>query len=384
MRLSTVAALLLLSASSHAEPTSSEHPFADDVRRAGTANAGVHSLADGCVVTSTFCDRQVRGKLGVGDCTSSVNGTFFDVYEFAGTAGQLVEIDVRPLASSLTNPNVILVPPVGDASKTPQVFGAGGGVSAFYVLSSTGNWRVGVGTEDLFASGEYLISVQCFVDDQPSAPQNCVVQELLCNQGSRWYLTSQSCRFGGTGANRLFAPFEIYGVAGDIISVEVISSDFRPLFGIYDNHGNLLFSATTASSTQATGTFVFPATAFYEIDATSTADLATGFFQIKATCGRSGCLWPIITSQTRSVTAPYLSRVSLAVEVNGTDPMTVTWFETSPNIGTVLGTGRTFLSQPVTHSFTFEASAVNACGSWTSAPGLVAVTPPQHSRAVKH
>ena len=195
LRIGLATILFLFALQLHAQ--GARPPFANDVKRV----TAIEPTAEGCVVTAMSCNSTARGKLAVGDCTQTTDGTFFDVFEFSGAAGQVVRVDVRPISQTLTNPTVAIVPPAGDASKTPIVFGAGGGVSAFYVLSSSGKWRVGIGTRDLFATGDYFVSIQCFTDTDPTAPQNCVYQELLCGQGAWWYLTSQSCRFSGTGAN---------------------------------------------------------------------------------------------------------------------------------------------------------------------------------------
>src|SRR3954447_16174793 len=101
---------LLFAMSAAPAPASAvaQSPVAQDIRRAIERAA---SNAEGCVVTPLSCDVTARGRLGVGDCTLSTDGTYFDTFTFAGTAGKLVFVDVRPISPTLTNPSVIIVPP---------------------------------------------------------------------------------------------------------------------------------------------------------------------------------------------------------------------------------------------------------------------------------
>src|ERR1700682_4876938 len=125
--------------------------------------------ATGCVTTPIACDSSATGSLGLGDCTFS-DGTYYDRYTFTGIAGQIIDIEVRPLSPSLTNPMIVLAPPIGDASKTPIIRG-GAGTEVIYKLSSSGVWAIGVGTADLFASGKYLVHLSCLSDDDPGGAQ---------------------------------------------------------------------------------------------------------------------------------------------------------------------------------------------------------------------
>ena len=331
--------------------------------------------AEGCVITPLACNRTARGHLGTGDCTLSSDGTYFDGYSFAGTAGQLVLIDVRPLSATLTNPTVFLVPPAGDASKTPLLAGPGGGVSLAYVLSSSGTWTVVVGTLDLFASGDYFVSIRCVTDSDPTAPQNCTYQNLLCGQTGAWNLTSQSCRFGGSGANRLFAPFEIDAVAGDVLKIEEASNDFRPLFGVYDRNGNLLASSASATNTSTSLTFFVPTTGLYELFATSTTDLTTGFFTLRVNCSGSGCLEPLELSPMQPVTVPYGGQATLSFNVSATEPLAVNWTQVSPDFGSLLTMGRTIVTSPLFATSSFFATATNPCGTTMSTTVTVNVQP---------
>lgn len=369
---------LVLAAGIGTTALSQPSSITEDVRH---ALASPRVNAEGCAATTLACNRTARGRLATGDCTLAADGTFFDIYPFAGTAGQVVIVDVRPLSASLTNPTVFLVPPAGDASKTPLIKGPGGGVQLQYLLSSTGTWTVTVGTSDLFATGDYFISIRCVADSDPGSPQNCTTQSLLCGQTGAWNLTSQSCRFSST-SNRLFAPFEIYAVAGDVLTIQEASNEFQPLFGIYDSGGHLLASSTTAS-TSATLTWFAPATGFYYVNATSANDFATGFFALKISCSGSGCLEPLTLSPMQSISVPYGARATLSYDVSASEPLTVSWTEVSPEFGSLLTTGRSILTPPLFNTSSYFATATNPCGTSTSDTITVLVQPPR-GRPARH
>jgi hypothetical protein len=184
-------------------------------RRSLSADSPVRSLADGCFATTAFCNTVSFGRLAPGDCTNDADGTYLDVLRFSGAAGQYVTFTVRPQSPSFTAPLATLVPPIGDASKTPLISGGTGAATVSVVLTSSGAWSGGVGTSNLFSSGDYVARPLCVADPSPSLPPGCVTQTLLCNQRASWYLTNQSCRFSGADSNYVYAQFEIYGVPGD-------------------------------------------------------------------------------------------------------------------------------------------------------------------------
>ena len=53
------------------------------------------------------------------------------------------------------------------------------GASVWYQLSSSGNWRIAVSSDDLFAAGDYVLHLYCYSDDFPGVPSGCVSQILL-------------------------------------------------------------------------------------------------------------------------------------------------------------------------------------------------------------
>jgi hypothetical protein len=330
----------------------------DTLRRVIEASDSPTVMAEGCLPTFVSgCNTEIRGRLGVGDCTLS-NGTYLDSFFFDGRAGEVVAITVRPLSSTLSRPVVTIVPPSGDASKTPIVFGARF-ASIFYKLSSTGRWGIGVGTTDLFASGEYLLQIECLPDDSPADPQNCVGQELLCGDTGGWQLTSQGCRF--SSGQRVYGPWYIYGVAGDSIFVEMESSDFDPLFGIYGD--DLLVSSTEVNRFRDIGTLFVPRNDWYMIAATSEEEATAGFYTVKVSCASSGCLFPTILTQLTDVTVGPHGSAQLSVEVSSAGQTTMEWWDVTDTFTQfVAGTGTTFRTPAVTGTRYYQFRASNACG----------------------
>ena len=128
------------------------------------------TLADGCVTSSTTCNAKAFGRLAVGDCTTS-SGAFNDNFTFAGKAGDYITFTARSLSPTYTSPIVSIAPPPGDGSKPIVLGGGSGGATVEYVLSSSGQWRLGVTTFDLFAFGDYATSLTCEPDPAPELPQ---------------------------------------------------------------------------------------------------------------------------------------------------------------------------------------------------------------------
>ena len=148
-------------------------------------------------VTINGCDVDVRGTLESGDCLTT-DGTRIDWFEFHGTAGQIVSIMVRPLSPTFKQPVIALFSPLADPADPPLVGGGNAaatvnGAEILYQISSTGMWDVAVTSDDLFATGGYVVHFFCYPDDRPSEPQSCVEQYLLCGQQGIWELSADSC-----------------------------------------------------------------------------------------------------------------------------------------------------------------------------------------------
>ena len=182
------------------------------------------------------------------------------------------------------------------------------------MLATTGTWDVAAGTADLFGSGDYAVQLTCVRDPAPMEPHNCFALPLLCNQTAEWDLTNESCRWDdGSG---VYNDFQIDGVAGDVLNVDMTGIGFTPLFGIYTESGSLLASSTLSGG-HAKATFFVPAAGVYHVLVTANEDRAAGPFTVSVSCGLSGCLEPIILQQPAStVVVPFGQRATLTASAN--------------------------------------------------------------------
>jgi hypothetical protein len=338
--------------------------------------------ASGCAITPISCGLTLDGVLAPGDCVSSANGAFEDFYEFDGVAGQIADLRVYPIDATMTNPIAFLIPPKGDASDTPVAIG-GRGVWTAYVLASTGKWSVVVSSTDLFAGGRYKVELGCAPDDDPSLPQSCIVQELVCSQTIAWSLSSQSCRFTNT-PNRLFAPYEFYAVVGDVLTFRQTSSAFTPLFGIYDDRNNLLASSQL-SGRDAVFSYSAPTNGFYHVNATSTVDLAVGGYSVRMDCssGTSGCIPPVITSDPLDQQVGLGQGARVSVGASGIGALKYSWYDVTAGLPTqLLEFGPSVALNSINKPIALQARVDTPCGFALSR--IAKITPITRGRAVRH
>ncbi|HSP15334.1 MAG TPA: hypothetical protein VLV78_11330 [Thermoanaerobaculia bacterium] len=314
-----------------------------------------------CTPTAVACDGQVRGELGIGDCTAS-NGTYLDALYFQGTAGDYVDVILWPLDPSYTNPVLLLLPPPADGSKTPTVFGGTGGQWMSYVLSTSGTWGIGVATTDLFGKGRYGVRLYCSANPDPTSPQSCVGQNLTCGQAVGWTLTAQSCAFENT--KRPYADHWIYGIAGDFLTASVSSSDFSPLVVIYSDRGGAALAVGSApSGGRSSVSWSVPVTGWYSVVATPSSGSPGGFYVADVSCATSGCVPPIIVDMPvvpKSIHSG--DRITLSARAQSAGGLKYTWFDVDGLSQTPLSNSATFTTQPITSKRTVRLLVETPCG----------------------
>lgn len=324
-------------------------------------HASIRALVGSCsasVIES--CDTENDGRLETGDCLFD-DGTRFDTFDFQGHAGQLIEITIRPLSPSYSKPWLALISPSGDVAEPPVIHGGAGGATIWYLLSSTGRWRLAVSSDDVFAGGDYVLHLYCYTPD-PGQPQSCVGQYLLCGQEGVWSLSADSCRF--SSVNKAFAIWYIYGLKGDAMEIEQTSLDFEPLFGIYDDAGNLLRSSTRDSSIRASMRYTVPTTGWYHILTTTVETGRGGDFAINLSCAKSGCIFPYLVNRIPTTVAAYGAPASIPFQANAVGGFTASLREDVA----VVATSQTspITTPPITSLRRFVLDLDNACGGWTS------------------
>ena len=334
-----------------------------------------------CTVATAVCDDVVTGELGVTDCTLD-DGTYVDTYELDGILNQVIGVRVRPLSPLYRDPTVTITPPAGNASKTPVTSGGAAG-TVWFRMTSTGKWTIEVGSTDLFSSGAYALETDC--QTLPGTRQ-CFDQEILCGQTQRWDLTSQSCRYIDE-PDRLFQYYQLYGVAGDVLRLKMVSASLPPRILIYDLRAGIapLQKSVSVGDDTAELTFTAPYTGVFGIAATSTEDRAVGPYTLTVNCAVSGCLRPSILEQPYELEVAYGESVELELDVHQIGPVEYLWYEFGdfPRLLATTGVPH-WKTGPMTaaHSYLF-VTASSPCGFQSSETIHIAVKSDRR-RATRH
>lgn len=327
------------------------------------------SAAEGCLATLLSCNTNANGQLAPGDCEE--NG-YYDIYGFTGTAGTMVEVSMRSLDPNLADVYLELIPPVGDASKTPVMIGARA-ATVRYRLATSGTWAILAGAADISGSGKYLLNLRCFNSTSP-APQNCVTQQMVCRQTMLWELTPSSCRF--TGSTRPYAEADIVGQAGDVIRAEADTIGFQPIVAMYDSQNKLLTQSFNPTIRHAQFDFFVPTTARYTMLITNVNETEVGRFDLTATCTTSGCAIPLFIREPQDVKVRFGSSVTVTAEVNAIGTTTYEWSDVTDFPSGVGSTTTPSLTiGPVTGRRVYAIVATNACGTTVSRQFVVEPEP---------
>lgn len=352
-----------------------EHSLAQRVREA----AASRPLA--CTNATLSCNQTVSGELGPSDCTFNVDGTYFDVWLFQGTAGNEVEITLTTLDNSYTQPLLLLLPPASDASKTPEIWANTRALHMSYVLASTGTWGIAVGTNSLPSHGRYSLQLSCYPDPSPSEPQNCIEQTLDgCPYRMFWNLTAAGCRFSDGGGPFQYVSFR--GYLGDTYAFTASSLDFTPGVAVYsvDQSAPITYAYAQPGASAITVNF-FPGQKgdYYAIVNGRTTN-AVGEFVFDASCTLA-CVAPTITTRPNPITVSYGTAVNLAVSASGSGSLSYRWYDTAEPFAT-LSSSAQLVTSKLLKTTTFAVDVTGDCGS-AHAEATITVELMRH-RAVRH
>ncbi|MCP3995463.1 MAG: hypothetical protein GY722_10415, partial [bacterium] len=110
-----------------------------------------------CEVLSMACNSTASDTLDSSDCTFR-DATYFDIWEFEGTAGQTVVIDLISYSSDAV---LFLADPNEQVVATDDDSGVGSNSRIVRVLESSGTWSI-ISNHLLFHSfGGYTLQLQC-------------------------------------------------------------------------------------------------------------------------------------------------------------------------------------------------------------------------------
>jgi hypothetical protein len=337
------------------------------------------TLSEGCIASTLSCGITGSGQLAAGDCTFS-DGTHYDLWQFSGSAGQLITINLQPLDTSYTLPVLELRSPAGQAPR--KLWAAGTPpLSIAYALDSTGTWTVAVETNDLLASGRYSLSLECGTAE---VSDPCVNQPLSCNQSHGGWLSPTACQF--SDGSRGYEPFLMRLAKGDTLRFSGHSDSFDPTIAMYRMGGNaLVWSHGKRSVEDPAFSYTAPEDGSYLFIVSGPNGDAEGEFSMAVSC-IDACTVPTVTRQPVSQFVPYGGTASFTVEgsrSNGNLPK-YTWIEDGPGLPLTVATGATLTVANVTTPRHFYATVENGCGSTNSKTVTAAPAVPSRGRATRH
>lgn len=340
--------------------------------------------AEGCSVSTLTCDGTPQeGTIATGDCTVT-DGTRYDQWQVFGNAGDEITVTIDALDTTLTDPFIDLEPPDGDTTAfTPFVISGGATATMKYILTSTGNWNINVGSNDVTGSGRYRLRTFCN-HSTSTDPQNCEPQPATCGELWGWSTTPTSCTFTNTGG--VYAPFDIYLQAGDTLTVQMTSSDFDPAIAIYKKGGTGTALATAYGyqgviDAELTGRVSTAGT--YQLVAFDGTFGSIGQFALLIDCN-SSCVPATIAGQPQSKTSQG-GAVSLSVSPLGSGPFTYQWYEgKAADTSHPVSTNATLQLASVAASTSYWVRVTNTCGSADSNVAYVNLVAPGKHRIAPH
>ncbi len=340
-----------------------------------------HAEAAACVSSTLSCNASDTGELAPGDCTLP-DGLRYDLWTFAGAAGQRITATLTPLDSSYEKPRLALIPPGLNAPEIRAELGPAP-LSFEYNLDSTGTWKLAVETSKLFDAGRYRISLQCDAGYN-GAMRDCIWQRLSCGQTYLWSVTPASCKFGNV--DWPFSGFIVSLAQGDRVRFSVHATAFDPGVAIYKN-GVVALAFNDGKRIKQDAVIDFTATESnnYEIAAYGGTPDSVGELSLTSTC-ITVCTPPSITTQPVSQTVPLGGSTVLTVAASfSTSVVSFNWYDAdNGGLPSALGTGPTFKVTNVKTKHRYYAQAQNGCGVATSA--IATITPQTSSRlhSIRH
>jgi len=340
------------------------------------------AAAAGCVTSALSCNTSDTGDLTADDCTLS-DGMRYDLWTFAGAAGQRITATLTRLDSSYEKPRLALISPASNTTETVSVLGPAS-VSFQSNLDSTGTWKLVAGTDKLLDAGRYRIALQCVADNNGPL-RDCLSQALSCGQTYSWSVTDADCQFAGGGWP--YASFTVSLAQGDSVRFSVHSTAYDPGVGVYYSNGgsSLVHNFGKRSTQDAVVDFTAPDTTNYMVLAYGSTPSSRGDFSITSTC-ITLCTPPSITTQPVNQNVVLGGSAVLTIaSAFSTSPVSYFWYDAdAAGLPIPLGSGPSFTVKNVTTKRRIYAQASNGCGFQTSAVVTIGPPPPPRGRSVRH
>ena len=216
------------------------------------------------------------GRLESGDETLR-SGEFVDNYEFEGTPGQHVTIDLR---SSAFDTYLILTDPAGEQTENDDADDGGVGHSRIDAdLTESGTYRVLVTSYETGESGPYSLTID--PSAERTAPTARDVTTLTVGAPLRGELDGDDSTFS---AGEYHDTYVLDGAEGSTVRVELSSADFDTYLGLVTPSGEEIANDDYEGATdRSVIELTLPETGRYRVQATSYAAAETGSYRLALT-----------------------------------------------------------------------------------------------------
>jgi serine protease Do len=233
---------------------------------------------------SIALNSEATGALARGDARLS-DGSVYQAWTFFGTQGQMVQIDVM---SSAFDAFCILQGPAGNEIARDDDGGGGLNARVSVALPVTGTYRIIANTYRQNQYGRYTVRLTGggMAAAAPVAPvitggqalSAGVVGQVVRGQIVQGRLTSGDRQLAD---NTFFQAWTYFGQAGEVVTVDVMSSDFDAYAVIQDGGGTVLARDDDSGGTlNARIVFTLPATGTYRFIANTLRVGATGAYTL--------------------------------------------------------------------------------------------------------
>ncbi len=218
------------------------------------------------------------GRLEKGDDTLS-SGEFFDSYEFEGSPGQHVSIDLR---SSAFDTYLILKDPAGEQTENDDADDGGVGHSRIDAdLTEAGTYQVLVTSYETGESGDYSLTIDPSAATERGSPITRDVTTLTVGAPLGGELDGGDSTFE---AGEYHDTYVFDGDEGETVRIELSSSEFDTYLGLVTPSGEEIANDDFEGDTERSVIeLTLPESGRYRVHATSYAAAETGRYRLSLT-----------------------------------------------------------------------------------------------------
>lgn len=244
----------------------------------GCAGSRTHPVRSGSIAMNS----EVSGMLSRTDARLN-DGSVYQAWTFYGTQGQMVQIDVM---SDAFDAFCILQGPAGNEIARDDDSGDGLNARVSVALPVTGQYRIIANTYRTNQFGAYRVRLASGGAPAPAAVPSVSgapvttgsVGQVLRGQTVRGRLTSNDATLADT---TFYQSWTFYGQAGEMVTLEVTSTDFDAYAVIQDQNGNVLArDDDSGGQLNARIVFTLPYTGNYRMLANTLRVRATGAYTL--------------------------------------------------------------------------------------------------------